>query len=215
MPLLAIDTAIDIASITLKVKGKVWTREKQGATTHAQSILVMVNELLEQAEINVSSLSGLVVGRGPGSFTGIRVATSVVKGLSYPWQIPVFAISDLASIAWQAHKQYPKASILALMDARMNQVYWSHYAPGCFEAEEKVDSVASILPMIQQTDVIAGYQFEQYFNQDMGSFTCLAVRPDSLGMIEMVETGIIKPIKALELEPVYVRDQITQGTKNG
>lgn len=215
MPWLAIDTATDIASVAIKKNESVFYVEKQGVSTHAQTLLPVIQDLMQQANITFSDLKGIVVGRGPGSFTGLRVACAIVKGLAFPFDLPIYPVSDLACIAWIAQKHFPDHSILAVMDARMQQVYWGLFVDPFSPSEEHVGCLSEVEEKIQVPVVLAGYQYESYRHLISTVIAEHEIKPDALSMMEMVETGRIPKISAELLEPTYVRDQVTQGATRG
>ena len=213
MTWLALDTSTDLATVALKHEGRIYQRQVQGVATHAQLILPMVDELLKAADVKLAMLQGIIVGKGPGSFTGLRVASAVVKGLAIVHEIPVYPISTLLIMAWQADS-YP---VLAVMDARMQQVYWAYYVNQEDQPMEQVSCLSEVMvPEINAT--LVTYQIDEYHDKmpkALAALKRLEKRPDAIAMIEMVEANLIEAMDASALEPHYVRDQVTQGGKNG
>jgi tRNA threonylcarbamoyladenosine biosynthesis protein TsaB len=213
MTWLALDTSTDIATVALKHLGQVHQREVQGVATHAQSILPMIDELLQEAGIELSMLQGIIVGKGPGSFTGLRVACAVVKGLAIVHDIPVYPVSTLLMMAWQA-QSFP---VLAVMDARMQQVYWAYYGQQEDKPKEQVSCLSDVIALSTNATLVT-YKIDEYHDkmpEALMKLKRLEARPDASVMIEMVEANLIEAIDAIALEPHYVRDQVTQGGKNG
>jgi len=210
---LAIDTSSQIATYALKVGEQIYTREQHGVATHAQTILTLINDLLKEAGIELKDISNIVVGRGPGSFTGLRVACAVVKGLAFVNHVAIYPVSNLALIAWIARKKYPKKTILSVIDARMQQVYWALYTPSNYAALEYVDSIAHINAP-EHAFVLAGYNFHEYSYLIPPHWPIIAqeqINTYAVAMIEMCENNLITPVTVAQLEPVYVREQVTQG----
>jgi tRNA threonylcarbamoyladenosine biosynthesis protein TsaB len=126
---LAIDTATESCSAALLCDGRVSMRERPPGRGHAEHILCMADELLAQAGVSVRSLSAIAFGRGPGAFTGIRLAASIAQGLAFGAGLPVVPVSDLRALAQRALETDPALTrVLACLDARMGEVYWA-----CFE----------------------------------------------------------------------------------
>jgi tRNA threonylcarbamoyladenosine biosynthesis protein TsaB len=122
--LLALDTATENCSAALWVDGEVTALEQELGRGHAEHILPMVESLLGAARLRLADLDALAVGRGPGGFTGVRLAISVAQGLAFGAGKPVVAISDLRAIAQRAFDRVPAASrCLVCADARMREVY--------------------------------------------------------------------------------------------
>lgn len=94
---------------------------------HAQRLLPMVDEILAAANVSRRQLDGIAFGRGPGSFTGIRIATSVAQGIALGLDIPVYGFSTLQIVAQQALQQQDAACVMAIMDAHMGEVFWGRF----------------------------------------------------------------------------------------
>lgn len=112
-------------------QGQIFSRFTLAPRGHTRLLMPMVRELLVESKIASSELNAVAFACGPGSFTGLRIATGVAQGLAYGLDVPVVPISSLAAVAAQMieSQQVPEgASIAVAFDARMSEVYW-----GCFE----------------------------------------------------------------------------------
>lgn len=130
MRLLAIDTATEQCSVAITSEERTWSRVTPTARDHADLILPMIDDVLQQSGLNWSELQCLAFGRGPGSFTGVRIAVSVIQGLALAKSLPVVGISNLAAVAQRAvseNKIATNSQLLVCMDARMKEVYWSRF----------------------------------------------------------------------------------------
>jgi tRNA threonylcarbamoyladenosine biosynthesis protein TsaB len=125
LKLLALDTSTEACSVALSLDGETAERFALGRE-HAGRILPMVEELLSEAGLPLSAIDAIAFGRGPGSFTGLRIAAGVVQGLAFGADKPVVPISSLAALA----QGIPAPRVLAAFDARMHQVYWGCYTRG-------------------------------------------------------------------------------------
>lgn len=123
MKLLAIDTATDACGVALWLAGEVVARERVQARGHAELVLPMCEEVLAEAGLALGALDGLAFGRGPGSFTGVRIAVSVTQGLAFGADLPVVGVSDLAALARGAWRGHAWDRVIAALDARMGEVY--------------------------------------------------------------------------------------------
>jgi tRNA threonylcarbamoyladenosine biosynthesis protein TsaB len=129
MRLLALDTASELCSAALWLDGQLLAREAVAPRAHAALILPMIDALLAEAGLSLAGLDAIAFGRGPGAFTGVRLAAAIAQGLGFAAERPLIAISDLRATAAQALQQVPDAhGVLVCQDARMEEVYW-----GCFE----------------------------------------------------------------------------------
>ncbi len=127
MKVLAIDTATDNCSCALKVGDEVFEESVIAPQQHAQLLLPMIDKLMERGGVAREELDGLVFGRGPGSFTGLRIATAAAQGIAYALEIPVVGVSTLQALAHSQFRLQGQAFSVACIDARMNEVYWGAY----------------------------------------------------------------------------------------
>jgi tRNA threonylcarbamoyladenosine biosynthesis protein TsaB len=127
MKVLALDTATEACSAALSVDGAVSERYEVIGRGHAERLLPMVQALLAEAGLALAALDGIAFGRGPGSFTGLRIGAGVTQGLAFGAGLRVAAVSDLAALASRAATLRGERFVLACLDARMAQVYWAAY----------------------------------------------------------------------------------------
>ena len=127
MRILALDTATEACSAALSVDGVVSERYEVIGRGHAERLLPMVQELLAEAGVALAALDGIAFGRGPGSFTGLRIGAGVTQGLAFGAGLRVVPVSDLAALASRAARLRGERFVLACLDARMAQVYWAAY----------------------------------------------------------------------------------------
>ncbi len=127
--ILAIDTSSERCSVAILHEGRIYARGKDIPREHTLHLLPMVDELLAETALSLSQLDAIAYGKGPGSFTGLRITMGVVQGLAFGTDKPVVPVSTLESMAldaWQSHAkaQTSAQNILVTMDARMQEVYW-------------------------------------------------------------------------------------------
>lgn len=125
--ILAIETSTELASAALLHGDELIARESLGVQTHSETILPIVQQLLAQAGIALSRCDAIAFGAGPGSFTGVRTACGVVQGLAFGSDLPVIPVVTLEAMAQACQEATQANEVLAILDARMGEVYWAQY----------------------------------------------------------------------------------------
>lgn len=128
MNLLAIESSTEQLSVALLCDGEVRAREANEPRRHGALILPLVDDLLATAGLVRSQLDAIAFGRGPGAFTGVRLACSVAQGLGFGLDRPVIGISTLQALAAASLQHGAVTPVLALLDARMGELYVGRYA---------------------------------------------------------------------------------------
>jgi tRNA threonylcarbamoyladenosine biosynthesis protein TsaB len=125
MNLLAIDTSTESCSVAIVHGETVMARSELAPRRHAELVLPMADSLLAELGLGRHALDGIAVGRGPGAFTGVRLAISLAQGMAMALDIPVVTVSSLAALAMEAPDD--GGPVLALIDARMGEIYSAAY----------------------------------------------------------------------------------------
>lgn len=216
MKLLAIDTSTEQASVAVSFGDELLHQEQGAQRTQAQFLLPMIDELLAKANIPMTQLDGIIFGCGPGSFTGLRIACSIAKGLAYANDLGLIPVSSLATIAWGARQQdaHADSAVLAVLDARMHEMYWAYYPQSEYVAQERVNAVADIALPSEQAIVLAGAGIDEYWTDFPDVLKAqvsnrLTVYPNAAAMIELVRAKKLPAIAVADAQPVYVRNQVT------
>jgi tRNA threonylcarbamoyladenosine biosynthesis protein TsaB len=222
--LLALDTATESCSAALLVADRLLAREVELARGHAERILPMIDELLVEAGMSLRDLDAIAFGRGPGSFTGVRLAASITQGLAFGAGLSVVAISDLQALAQRALDEDVRVTrVLVCNDARMQEVYW-----GCFERgvhglavaqmPERVDPPADVaLPPAWSEAAGLGRGFLAYPGLQALAGVVVpdgwdrllprAVEVARLAIPELAAGRLLAPEAAV---PVYLRDDVAR-----
>src|SRR3981081_3883472 len=125
--ILAIETSTEVASAALLSGARAFSRESAGVHTHSETILPMVQALLHEAGATLAQCDAIAFGVGPGSFTGVRTACGVVQGLAFGVDLPVVPVVRLEAMAQACYESNGAQNVLAVLDARMGEVYWAQY----------------------------------------------------------------------------------------
>lgn len=232
MRLLAVDTATELCSAALWVDGSITVREAWAPREHANLILPMIEALLHERRLSGGELDAIAFGRGPGAFTGVRLAASVAQGLAYAWGKPLLAISDLQALAARGLQMAPVTRALVCQDARMQEVYWA-----CFEqpagagrsllrCSDEVVTPPERVTLPQAWERLrlpilgAGSGFEAYAPlRDRLAPQLQALlpqlRPHAREIASIAaEEGLSAAVSPGEGLPVYLRDRVTSPSSN-
>lgn len=125
--ILALDTATEACSAALLNQQQIDARFEIAPRDHTQRILPLVQELLQAQSLALDALDALAFGRGPGSFTGVRIGIGIAQGLALGANLPMIGVSSLATMAQGAWRLTGATRVLAAIDARMGEVYWAEY----------------------------------------------------------------------------------------
>ena len=225
MRILALDTATESCSAALLINGHLAGRELELGRGHAERILPMIDELLAEAGTSLGTLDAIAFGRGPGGFTGVRLAASVTQGLAFGAGLPVVPVSDLAAVAQRLVGEGDAPHrVIVCNDARMREVYWA-----CFEhteglatlvGEERVASPETVtVPSAWTSGAIigAGRGFSAYPELRNRLESRLAAVHERLlpraHEIAVLAVPVLQAGRAVTSEqavPVYLRDRVAQ-----
>lgn len=217
--ILAIDTATEACSAALWQDGAVLSRYQVAPRGHTDLILPMVAELLAEGELALTQLDGLAFGRGPGSFTGVRITLGVAQGLAFGADLPLLGVSNLQALAQGAHRLCGAKQVLSAIDARMGEIYVGGYAiaQGVMEgreAEQVIAPSAFLTAAANQywaTGVGSGFATYGELTA-LVSGECHALPyPDAQDLLPQAlalwQAG--QGVDAALAQPVYLRDKVT------
>ncbi|RRA91685.1 tRNA (adenosine(37)-N6)-threonylcarbamoyltransferase complex dimerization subunit type 1 TsaB [Aeromonas veronii] len=222
MKILAVDTATEACSAALLVGDKLFSRWEEAPRDHTRKILPMVQAVLEDAGISLSDLDAIAFGRGPGSFTGVRIGISVAQGLAFGAGVPLIGISTLAAMAQGAYRLDGAQQVLTAIDARMNEVYFGRYELIDGRMQLVGDEVVSDpVALVDARGKLAGRVtcvgtgFETYGETLSGLADELAesqVRfPAAEDMLPLARAAWLagEAVPVEQATPVYLRDKVT------
>lgn len=220
LKLLALDTSTEACSVALQVGSDILTLDEVCPQQHSKRILPMVQQLLSQAGISLNQLDGIVFGRGPGSFTGVRIGVGVTQGLAFGADVPVYGVSTLAAMAQAAQRLHGATQVVAAIDARMAEVYIGSFVlqnglmqPGCSEVAIKPQDISGFGLSGEVHAVGTGWQTyaEALLQKQPAVIAADILYPSAQDMLTLALPALAAGqfIAAELAEPVYVRDDVT------
>ncbi|MDB5729884.1 MAG: yeaZ [Noviherbaspirillum sp.] len=217
--IIAIETSTELASAALLHNDQVIARQASGAQTHSHSILPMVQNLLLEAGLGLVQCDAVAFGAGPGSFTGVRTACGIAQGLAFGADLPVVAVGTLLAMAEACREQFGAADVLALLDARMEEVYWAQYR---FDEEWRtvVDPtlspatrIESAEPAIMCGNALAAYEVAfSRFPASVDRRPSIMPHARQIARLGRIAYAQGKFVPARDAQPVYLRNKVALTT---
>jgi len=136
--LLALDTSTVACSVALRLGSRVFERHEEQAREHTRLLMPMIHGVLSDGQVDVRDLDAIVLGNGPGSFIGLRIAASVAQGLAHGAELPMVPVSSLAAVAAQTFAETDANAVIVTQDAHMNEVYLGAYSRGEVDLPEPI-----------------------------------------------------------------------------
>ena len=232
MNLLAIDSGTEHLSIAVGRETTVWQYAGAGGARASTDLIAGVLDLLAQAGLPMAALDAMAFGAGPGSFTGLRTACSVVQGLAFGANVPVLPVDSLLAVAEDARQSAaaeapaPALQVLALLDARMDEMYAAHYAyangqwrvlqPSQLLRPEALRLPAldvSLGPLLLAGNVFAVYA-ERLDPAVLQGGTVVPALPTAAAMLRLAPALLAAglAVDAAHAMPSYIRDKVAKTT---
>ncbi len=226
MKLLAIETATESCSAALLIEDEIFSLSEVAPRRHNEIILSICEQVLAQAQTSLSQLDAISFGRGPGAFTGVRLAASVTQGIALGQDLPVVPVSSLASLAQAAAETMGVTQVLSCIDARMQEIYYGLYSlndNGVMElvGDEKVIAANKMQIEINGNCYGVGSGWAEYAN-DLHDVLGKKINFEQevfpqaeyvakLGKVYFEQGNHVTAVEAL---PVYLRDNVADKPKN-
>ena len=225
--MLAIETSAEACSAALAVGGEVRERFELAPLKHAERILPMISGLLAEAGLRVADVDAIAFGRGPGSFTSLRIGIGVVQGLAWGADRPVVPVSSLAAVAQgvvDAQTAPVAARIVVAMDARMGEVFHAAFRRDergrvVPDGDERVSAPESLTA--EGEWLAAGNGFQRYEALERLATGAIACLPDAWpragAVLRLAEAWLEsnEPLPAALAQPVYIRNNVAEKPKAG
>jgi tRNA threonylcarbamoyladenosine biosynthesis protein TsaB len=224
MKILAVETSTEACSAALIINNSIIERFELAPQQHTKLILPMIDSLMAEAQLKPQQLDAVAFSRGPGSFTGVRIATGIVHGIALGADLPVVGVSTLASIAQNFFATQADDLAFVAMDARMAEIFWAVYERGQDNYAQLI-SKESVIPATcieypdltgvgigsgwgvyhEELSACLGKRVLRYESQHLpraSAIAQLAVNDFGQGLAVAVEAAM----------PVYLRDQVAKKT---
>ena len=219
MNLLAFDTSTDVLSIAVQSSGRGAVPLEFGGPGGARAsstLIPAIQDLLARAGLRLADLDAVVFGRGPGSFTGLRTACSVAQGLAFGAGVPVLAVDTLLAVAEDARQRAGAEQVIAVLDARMDEVYSAGYLwqAGQWQQRGETSLGAPEAVTVPAGWALAGNAFTAYGERLPKADARIEAMPVAAALLRLapglIDAGGAKP--AASATPLYVRDKVAQTT---
>ena len=217
--IVAIETSTELASVAVLHGGRVLSRESSGAQTHSASVLPMLQALLKEAGIALADCDALAYGCGPGSFTGVRTACGLVQGLAVGAQRKVVPVVTLLAMAEAARNAGAGDDVVAVLDARMGEVYSARYR---HDGEWRVVSEPVLAKagevVVGDAAAICGNGLAAYadaFTQvgDVARFPDIMPHAASVARLAVNAVARGELLDARDAQPLYLRNKVALTTR--
>lgn len=218
--IIAIDTSSDVASVALSRGEKLRSLSSEGFSTHSLFTLPMLQQLLKEEGIEIKDVDAIAFGCGPGSFTGLRTACGIAQGLSFGASIPVIPVVTLEAMAEACRLKYGTDTVLALLDARMQEVYWAEYGyeNGRWKtiAEPSLSAAADVVPVGHPAfcgnGLIAYANALETIAGESPHYPDIIPHAEAIAILGKERFLRGETIRAAEIEPLYLRNKVALKT---
>ena len=222
---LAIETATECCSVALFTDGEIISESELAPHRHNEIVLPMCERVLAQAQVSLAQLDGVAFGRGPGAFTGVRLAASVAQGIAMARDLPVVPVSSLGAMAQAAYSRHKASQVLSCIDARMQEIYFALYQLDGNKimqvlGEEQVSKPGLIDVEIDEQCVGCGSGWRVYAQlllercgKDIAFDAQATPQAEFVAVLAKPCFDQGRTVSATEVVPVYVRDNVASKPK--
>lgn len=218
---LALDTSTNACSVALRIEGRLYSRHEVQPREHTRLLMPMIRGVLDEAGVGVSDLDSIVLGNGPGSFIGLRIAASVAQGLAFGAGLNIIPVSSLAAVAAEVFSETDAEVVAVTQDAHMSEVYLGVYRRGKgglpnVAFDERLQTISTIRELAEyssRTTAIAGDGWHCYpalaaANAGHFSGRSAFLHPRAAYLLSMSDQCSALP--PAEIEPAYLRKKVAE-----
>ena len=225
MNLLAIDTSSVACSVALQCGEDIFERHEEQAREHTRLLMPMIREVFSEAGTDPDGLDAIVLGNGPGSFIGMRIAASVAQGLAHGASVDIVPVSSLAAIAAQVFAESDAREVVVAQDAHMNEVYLGAFRRGDDGLPEPLfpERLQDQTPIDQLDEatagsrVAAGFGWQRYphlatANEDLIGNMSAVLYPSARYLLALGKAGLDGELGVApqDVVPAYLRHKVAE-----
>lgn len=231
MKLLAIDTSSLACTVALKIGDKkigdkkigdvLIERHEEREREHTSLLMPMIRDVIEQAGVSLNNLDAIVLGNGPGSFIGMRIAASVSQGLAHGAGLKIIPVSSLAAVAAEVMDRSDAETVVVTQDAHMQQVYLGLYSRGpenlpqpiCDERLQGQEIIDELRRGEQTSTIAAGQGWQRYPKLLAANESLLGGQSDILyphARYLLALADVSAAIPAEDIQPAYLRQEVAK-----
>lgn len=212
--LLAFDSSTEALSVAVRHGDRLLAHDAPGGALASATLIPLILRLLAQAGLALAELDAIAFGRGPGSFTGLRTACAVAQGLGFGAGVPLLPVDCLQALAEEAHHRFGATRVVAVLDARMAQIYAARYAfdGSAFDAQAQLLAPDDLV--VPPGWALAGNAFTAYGERLPPGAARHETLPTALAMLRLAPALLAagRAVAAQDATPLYVRDKVAQTT---
>lgn len=225
MNLLALDTSSVACTVALKIDEDITASHEEQPREHTRLLLPMIRRLLDDAGVALQNIDAIVLGNGPGSFIGMRIAASVAQGLAFASGLKIIPVSSLAAIAAEVFADQDVVEAVVAQDAHMQEVYLGLYRrgrsglPEAISAErlQRQDSIGELRCDASGPRVAAGFGWQRYpellqQNRDQIDAVTDFLYPKARYLLTLAAArhNDLKGLNPQDVAPAYLRQKVAE-----
>lgn len=216
MNLLAFDTSTDTLFIALQRGDQLWQHQAAGGPNSSATLIPSIQQGLQALELTFHDLDAIVFGRGPGSFTGLRTSCAIAQGLALGADLPLLPVDTLLAVAEEARHLHGVNEVLAVLDARMSEVYHAGYrwADGQWHATQALGLCAPEALQAAAAVAVVGNAQAAYPDRLAPAAQHLLALPTATALLRLAPKLIAdgQLVDASYALPLYIRDKVAKTT---
>jgi len=222
--LLAIDTSSLACTVALGIGDELIERHEEQEREHTRLVMPMIREVLDQAGVKLADLDAIVLGNGPGSFIGMRIAASVSQGLAHGAGLKIIPVSSLAAVAAEVMDTSEAEVVAVTQDAHMHEVYMGLYARGagnlpqpvCDERLQSQDVIEELRRGDRSSSFAAGQGWQRYpkllaANEVLLGGQSAVLYPRAAYLLALADSSAA--VLPQDIQPAYLRQKVAEKPK--